>query len=564
MKKKLKYLAALLAVTTMFTSLSACSGGGNEAPAGTSSTDESKTSADTPPANDSEKPADASSTNEDEKPAAKQNDPTTLNIYLFGDDGAHYQNVDPAIEEFEKRTADTLNTKLNVVWTPTSEYGQMVPLWLASGEEMDLNCIWDAPKYAKDGSLVDLTEYFNNPEYPGLMKAFSEEYVNDNKLFGGSYVIPITNSFTDIEGVWYRKDFIDKYNLKDIESYDDLYDYLEVMLANETNYTPFGNYGNTAFFKLFTDPNARQLNGNVFSFTGNFNPKANYIDVQIAEDGKSVKAIAAYGDPDSEWEGFDPVYGKQFIIDQFEQCVRFNKFIPTDSLSANSGQGKEGTAGFVTLSNFQSKEASEKAKFPEAEIGFWPIFKNNFEMTPQSQSTDGKAWNFAGVYVTSNQIDRTMEFLDWIYTDQANNDLFAYGVEGVHWEAVGTNQWKVPDGVDPEKNYRFPGYQLTWNPTLNRIPAGLPDQVFKYYEYQFNPDTYKKHVLAGFTFDQEPVKNEIAKCNTVLNTYLPFLLSGFGDVNENLSAMNSDLYDSGVDKVKEELKNQINTFLSEQ
>jgi putative aldouronate transport system substrate-binding protein len=69
--------------------------------------------------------------------------------------------------------------------------------------------------------------------------------------------------------------------------------------------------------------------------------------------------------------------------------------------------------------------------------------------------------------------------------------------------------------------------------------------------------------LAGFTFDQEPVKTEIAKCNTVTAKYLPMLLSGFGDVNDNLSKMNKDLKDSGVDKIKEELKNQINAFLAQ-
>ncbi|WP_223193024.1 DUF3502 domain-containing protein [Paenibacillus sedimenti] len=67
--------------------------------------------------------------------------------------------------------------------------------------------------------------------------------------------------------------------------------------------------------------------------------------------------------------------------------------------------------------------------------------------------------------------------LDWVFSKQENNDLFA-----------------------------------------------LPEQVQKYYEYQFKPDTFKKHVLAGFTFDQEPVKSEIAKCNTAIeetNQYLP-------------------------------------------
>ena len=102
-------------------------------------------------------------------------------------------------------------------------------------------------------------------------------------------------------------------------------------------------------------------------------------------------------------------------------------------------------------------------------------------MKPGTQSTDGKAWNFLAIPASSKKIERTMEFLDWIFSSQENNDLFTFGIEGTNWEAVGKNQWKLPDGVDPTKNYMFPGYQLTWNPTFNRIPAGLPEQIQKYY-----------------------------------------------------------------------------------
>jgi putative aldouronate transport system substrate-binding protein len=342
-----------------------------------------------------------------------------------------------------------------------------------------------------------------------------------------------------------------------------LYAYLEKVSENEKDYVPFENYGTSAFFKLFTDPNARQLEGKVFSFTGNTNPKANFIDVQISDDGKFVKGIAAYGDPDSEWANFDPKYGKQYLLDEFNQCAKFNKFVIKDVLTNTAANSNPKGAGFVTLSNFKAGEAKIKTQYPNAEVGFWPIFKNNKDMTPGAQSTDGKAWNFIAVPASSKNIDRTMDFMNWIYADQKNNDLLTYGIEGTNWTAVGTDQWKLPDGVDASKNYMFPGYQLTWNPTLNRMPAGLPTQLQKYYEYEFNPSSYKKNVLAGFSFDQEPVKTEISKCNIVVGNYNPFLLSGMGDVNTTLSKMNKDLKDAGVDKIKAELKKQINEFLAQ-
>ncbi|GMK42486.1 ABC transporter substrate-binding protein [Paenibacillus sp. CCS19] len=510
---------------------------------------------------ESESTAPAGNTAESTAPATK--DPVTLNIRLFGTENGMYRDVDPVIKEFEKRTKDTLNTTLNLSFTPPADYGPKHELWIASGEDIDLFNPWSKDKFARDGALADLSEYFNNPKYPGLQKAFSEEYINDNKINGKLYAIPLANAFMDMEGVWYRKDLATKYGLKDIGSYDDLYNFLEKVKENEKDMTPFGNYGNTAFFKLFTDINAQQLEGNVFPFIGGSNPKRNFVYVQIADDGKSVAGVAAYGDPASEWANINSEYGLDYLMNQFNQAKRFNQFIPADTMTASTGTGKPVAAGYGTLNGFTGEQAKQKALDPNAELGFWPIAKNNQEMTPGTQSTDGKAGNFIAIPAASKKIDRTMEFLDWIFSSQENNDLFTYGIEGKNWEAVGDKQWKIPDGVDPTKNYAFPAFELTWNSNYYRIPAGLPEQIQRYYEYQFKPDTYKKNVLAGFTFDQEPVKNEIAKCTTVMDKYLPFLLSGFGDVNENLSKMNKDLKDSGVEKIKEELKNQINAFLAQ-
>ncbi|MBD2871035.1 ABC transporter substrate-binding protein [Paenibacillus arenilitoris] len=538
---KKKFFVVLLAVTMLAALFAACSKQTNE-PSGST--------------------APTGSSTEGTDPAAKK-EPVTLNIRFFGNENGHYRDVDSAFREFEKRTQDTLNTKLNVVWTPPADYGTKHQLWMTSGEDVDLFVPWELTKFAKDGVLADLSEYFNNPKYPGLQQAFSEEYINDNKIFGKTYAIPITNSFMDMEGVWYRKDLLTKYGMDEISSYDDLYNFLEKVKENEKDMIPFGNYGNTAFFKLFTDINAQQLEGKVFPFTGQGNPKKNFVYVQIADDGKSVAGVAAYGDPASEWANFHPEYGLNYLMNQFNQAKRFNPFIPADTLTNTTGTGKPEAAGYMTVGGFKGKEAEQKAKDPNAEIGFWPIMKNNQEMAPGTQSTDGKAWNFIAIPANSKKIDRTMEFLDWVFSSQENNDLFTYGIEGKNWEAVGDKEWKIPDGVDPAKNYSFPGYQMTWNPTLTRIPAELPEQIRQYTEYQYMPDTYQKHVLAGFTFDPEPVKNEMAKCNTVMDKYLPFLLSGFGEVEDNLAKMNKDLRDSGVEKIKDELKKQINAFLAQ-
>jgi putative aldouronate transport system substrate-binding protein len=483
---------------------------------------------------------------------------TEIKLSLFGVDVKKYRRVSEVVEEFEKRTKDILNLKLNITWIPPEDYKQKLPMWLAAGEEMDL--VVDAPwmnlnNLARDGAYLDLEKYFNNSEYPGLNKAFDAEYINNNKLFGKVYGIPITNTFMDMEGIAYRKDLLEKYGMKPISSYEDLYNFLTKVNEKEKDMIPFGAYGKRGFFKLFTEPSERQLEGKVFSFF-------DYIDVSVAADGKSVAGIAAYGDKDENYKGFDISYGKQYISNYYNNCRRFGKFLAPDILANEGNVGKEAAVHYLTISSFLDAQNQLKARLPNAELEFWPIYKNNQKLEPNSQATDYRAWNFVCIPTSSKKVDKTMGFIDWLFQSQENNDLFNLGVEGVHWSLVEDKKWKIKSDGNSSNDYLFPGYELTWNPFYFRVPYGLPNNIEKYIQYQFKADTFKKTELAGFTFDQNPVKIEVAKCNYISEQYLLPLACGlFDNPDLKLKELNDQLTNSGVDKIKQELKKQINEFL---
>ncbi len=492
-------------------------------------------------------------------------DPVTLNIYLFGEESKHYRNVDGVISEIENRVKDTLNTKLNITWTPPADYKQKLPMWIASGEDIDL--MFDAPwmslsKMASDGAYADLGKYFNNDQYPGLKKAFSADFINSNKVLGKAYAIPITNTFMDMEGIIYRKDLLEKYGMKPIASYDDLYDFLTKVQENEDSkkYVGYANYGDRGFFKEFWDRNDRELNGRVYNLMSINNME--YLQVAFSADGKSVSGIATLGDTDENYKGFDPKYGKQFVIDLYNTTKKYNKFLIKDVLVAGTTLPPFSGAQYTTLNSYQTELSKLKVKDPNAELAFWPLQKNCRELTPGGQSTDFKAWNFAAVPVASKKIDRTMAFLDWLYGSQENVDLLIHGIEGKDWTAIGDKQWKVPDGVDGNSTYMWPGYQLGWTPAYYRT-VEVPEEMQKYFDYEFSQDTFKANLLAGFSFNTEPVKAEMAKCATINDKYIKPLLAGvFDDPEAELKKFSEELNASGVDKIKAEITKQLNEFLA--
>ena len=129
-----KFLVLPLAVTMLAASIVGCSKESSE-PAGST--------------------APISKTAESAAPATKK-DPVTLKIRFFGTENGHYGNVDPVFREFEKRTKDTLNTTLDVIWTPPADFGTKQQLWLSSGEDFDLFVPFDKDRNAKEGALADL------------------------------------------------------------------------------------------------------------------------------------------------------------------------------------------------------------------------------------------------------------------------------------------------------------------------------------------------------------------------------------------------------------------------
>ena len=92
MKKTLKRAGSLLLAGAMAASLAACGGSGSSAAGGSEST------------------AGASNAGAPEE--------TTLKIYLFG----QAEDFDKVVEKFEAETADTLNIKLDIVWSDSQTH----------------------------------------------------------------------------------------------------------------------------------------------------------------------------------------------------------------------------------------------------------------------------------------------------------------------------------------------------------------------------------------------------------------------------------------------------------
>lgn len=491
-----------------------------------------------------------------------------LNFYFPGDAPAGLQDV---LDEFYKQTKNTINAKLNFNFTPWGEHANKIQIKIATGENVDsvFDAQWQSmPQMIAKKTYVNLDEYFLNDKYPGLKKAFDEQYVNNNKMQDENkeyhvYGIPFTRTYGMVQGAIVRKDLREKYGLPEIKSVADLETFFDAVLKNEGGkIVPFGHNGATSGFAtiLLNDWKTRNLISTV-AVSNQFG-----IQTILQDNGKVIPFVTGENIPQldskyknaidkgmSSYEKAKMWYGKDYLekdVMTQKDCIGFFKVGKYASIFSDTAQ-------------FNATYREVEKNVPGAKLEFAVLDQDIRDFKPGVIGTDFKAWNFACIPVNSQNIERTMMFFDWLFTNQANHDLIELGIEGKNWIKVGDDKFKIPDEVDATKNYNFPGYVLTWNPNYIRYPSDWSDQLIKYDRYPGDPNNCVKLPLTGFSFNAEPVKTEIAKVGPIAKQYGDLLELGLSkDVKGTVETMVEKEKQLGLEKIKQEVKKQVEEFLN--
>ncbi|WP_168121716.1 extracellular solute-binding protein [Paenibacillus sp. HB172176] len=484
----------------------------------------------------------------------------TLKGMLFGDEP---QDMSLVLDEFEKRTKDTLNTKLDIQWNPIADHKQKVKLMMTAGESVDF--VFDADfqnlkELIPQGAYAQLDKYFNNDDYPGLKAAFTPEFIEMNKRYDDHlYTIPFTQYFYDIPVIYIRKDLREKLGFSEpISSYEELQQFYDKVLASEDGITPLAVKGNGGFQEVLA-PEREELDtvrpvnlGGIVYF------------VHLSDDLKTVQDVVAFGDPAEEWAKLPaPFDTMKSAFAQYDKWAEWSKYLEKDVLSQKDQKAyfMSGKAAsyYGTLSSYAADKKKLQDTIAGSDLEFF-VFKEKIRnMEPHAISTNYKANNSLAIPVSSKNIDRTMKFFDWIFQSRENHDLFEYGIPGKHWEPVGENKLKL---LDDSKNYTFPGYEFTWNPTMIRMPEDLDETAQKYLEYSAKADTYYSAVLAKFAFDTSNVKGEFANIQSKADPFIQTLKAGqVKDWEGDAVKLNKDLQGLGLDKIRNEIKTQVQAYL---
>lgn len=467
-----------------------------------------------------------------ESAAAGPKETVTLKAYFPGDKPAGFDDVLQAVND--KLKADNVGAALNINFLPWTDYGNAISVKMSAGEDFDMYL--DAPwlsmnQMIASNSLTELDAMV--AERPELKASIPAEMWEYNKFDGKIMGIPLGTTQGQLYGVLIRKDLREKYGLPELKTLDDLEKFLYAVKENEQDIKPFVINGIKADKLPFI-----------------LSESANLALDEVLEIGVNM---FAYSTKDKKVVG---QWASPTIADAYERVTKYYK---DGILSKNIAQEqnaetlfKQGkyAATYYAADGVEGLKYSEMLKDGSDKL---EVFVPNGDKA--KPYTAFQQWNFLSIPTSSNNPELVMDVANWLSIKE-NHDLMEYGVQGKDWEPVGDTSYKVLSA------YSFPGYVLTWRPTLNRTPDTMTADDKKWFDFSTDPANFTLSPTAGFNFDAEKVKTEYAKITPLHDSVFLPLNQGVLSADKGKAMMDDKMASLGGQKVIDEIQAQINAVSS--
>lgn len=537
---KMKRIIALLTAMVVAVSCMVGCGADSNNTAATGSSEQKNTSED----------ADAGSSAAESEEVVEL-EPATITYWMAASKTEDADEVLDAVNEYLK---DVLpNTTLEMVWVDQSEWKDKWSKAMAAREEIDiawLGWINDLETEVSMGSVMPiddlLTEYGS-----GIYETLGETIVEAHRsLDGNLYFLPAWQGMVgqryalfmphdnvlvagdswaeEFQASLYANEKVPYWEESKLETVALLEEYLE---ANKSAGTlGLGFYcKDLALARVFWGANTKQA------------PGATYLHVTLVDDTYYVEATTNTEGPTYlQWKVQNDWLNKGYIREDYEIIDEGNVY------------WTEGTPKEQLYVNYcgQSWTDDEKDKY----TGYAGYQIDAFYLQKNCKLTDGFATGTV-IPSTAGDPERAMMLLDLIYTDPTLYQMLVYGIEGTHYTKNADGTITKPENV----SYTGPAnWQLgTCMNSLETDPSRL-----NYYQRLIDAEaTAEEDILAGFTFDKEPVSIELSNVKAVSNEYKTIWTQN--NFEELFKERRDKMITAGIEAVLDEYVDQLTAWAAE-
>ncbi|WP_123043025.1 extracellular solute-binding protein [Cohnella candidum] len=465
--------------------------------------------------------------------SGSKQDIVTIKYVIPGTEPKEWPAVKEAVNK--KLLADGLNVQIEKEYIDWGAWEQKINLKLSTNEDFDMFHVMNdwvgLANYAGRGALKDITKEVE--QYgPNLKKVIPASVwsgvTKDGKIFG-------------VPAYWYEASVdgsitLNKYLLNKAGVTNPITNRTELMSAMEqvnknlgmklTIPLRGGTAGPADIFQRTYDDYPFTVRDNV-AFIGQDGVVKNWVETDQFKQ-------------DAAW--FREAYQKK-LIDPDVLTVK------QEQIADQIKYGK-----YVFTLGTPNKLSDVQKTYPDATDKDFELVRLNPDK-PHYRMVNAKNVNV--VAANSKHPAEAVKFLNWLYDNQDNYDLFMYGIEGKTYKKVGEHG--LESVMDPATN--LPLYlQDDWMiGNLNFIRVDQDYLSANKALYVADPEA-KNFFAADFFFDPSPVKAELANVQAVFTSDVSPIYRGVVDYDKYIKSATSKLKAAGIDKVLAEYQKQLDAY----
>ncbi len=463
-----------------------------------------------------------------------------LKMYLLGDRAADFDEV---YGEINKILEEKLNCSISVDFLSWGDHETTYSLLFSSQEDFDL--IFTASSWGhyeqtvSMGGFHALDESFIQTYAPGIWEVVPEMAWDQAKIDGTIYMVPnYSNEFNqDVMAV--RGDLMEKYDIKEITSWDELMAFYKACAAD-------GIYASQG------GPWYQYFQSQGYAITGGA-PQGGEFILYNAQDPSDLDFQYIL-----DWDGF-----RDYCV-QMKELADMGCWSP-DVLNASEERQTGLLTGRTASMVWNLGSCGTYGKQANKENPDWNITIID-PVASMPKKVNSYINNGVAININSQKKERAMMVLNEFYTNPEVYDTAMFGIEGKHWEAIGEDQYKSIDptnyGVNNNCNWGWNNADLKRTEFIENRTA-LDDRCEEL-EASFNANIKPSHVYDGFNFDSTQVSTQFAAVEVALSNYYKPLTNGLvDDVDAAIAAMAADLESAGIRDVIAEMERQAAEFVAE-
>jgi len=453
----------------------------------------------------------------------------TLTWLVPGTPQADMDLVNAAISEY---TREHIGVNLELQIIDWGAFEERINLNLAAQTEFDLMFVGFMNTYnavINNGGAIEIGSLLEE-HAPDLLATLPDYALRAVQTERGIFAIPNIQIMA-FGGGWYIQDWIVEehgIDLNQINSIDDLYPVLEIIRDNHPEYVPVMRTNASSF-----RPDVRNDIGvQYFSINGSL----------VFFDSSTGRAITYYQIPGA----------RESVARSHEWYLA--RFYRSDlATNIHSGGGDElSREGRYAVMSTVYKPGVIAEIFNETGRDFSFMFRENLIMGHSSPLE-----TMIGVSATSRHPVEAVKFINLVHTSPTLYNLISFGIEGVHYERVGTNHIRLfPDSrYNPNTGWMF------GNQFISYLMEGQEDDTW-IETARMNAESIQSPLI-GIFFDIENIRTELAQADRVQQEFIDALANtGLEHPDTWWDDYIEQLYAAGLEAILAEYQRQIDEFLA--